>query len=78
MDDPKSKKELMYAEVIAELGNANLFKQKVCDYVGVPVEKRDHPEVANWVIKWIKEQQRTGVNMPADQFEEKPKVASTD
>lgn len=65
MDDQKSKKEILYAEVIKELRDSNLFKQRICDYVGIPVEKRDHPSVIEWVIKWIKEQQRTGVAKPA-------------
>ena len=68
MDPEESKKGNLNAELVFELAVVNLNWQKLCDYFGIPTKHRYNPNCGEWIIKWIKESEKSRLNKRPDEL----------
>ena len=68
MDSPTVPGNSLQARVIYDLAVTNLNFMVICDYFGIPAEKRYNPNCGEWIIKWIKEAQHIRIFKRPDEL----------
>jgi hypothetical protein len=56
------------ARLVYDLAVTNLNFMVICDYFGIPPEKRYNPNCGMWIIKWIKEAEHVRFNKRPDEL----------